>query len=520
MSIGTLPLTDLAPLAVMLPVLGAAVTFMLVRRPRAQITVTVSALVLTLVLDALLLAAVWDTGIAAVHLGGWPAPLGITLVVDRLSALMLVVSALVTLAVLLYASAQGLINRDEGGPVSIFHPTFLILVAGVSNAFLAGDLFNLYVGFEILLTSSYVLLTMGGTAQRIRAGITYVVVSVLSSVVFLIAIAMIYAATGTVNMADLAVKLGELPTDVQMVLHVLLLVGFGIKAAVFPLSFWLPDSYPTAPAPVTAVFAGLLTKVGVYAMIRTETLLFPGEHVNALLLVVAALTMVVGILGALAQTDIKRILSFILVSHIGYMIFGLGLATEAGLAATVYYVAHHITVQTALFLVTGLIENRAGTANIDRLGSLAKVSPFVSVLFLVPALNLGGIPPFSGFLGKGSEPEELLSAIRVAAGGEALLSPTATKGLIARFLAQQDTTDEDRDPARAERLESLTVREREVLVQVAGGHSNDEIAERLEVSPLTVKTHVNRAMAKLGARDRAQLVVIAYESGLVRPRVE
>ncbi|MFD5329881.1 proton-conducting transporter membrane subunit, partial [Streptomyces sp. NPDC127092] len=207
-------------------------------------------------------------------------------------------------------------------------------------------------------------------------------------------------ATGTVNMADLAVKLGELPTDVQMVLHVLLLVGFGIKAAVFPLSFWLPDSYPTAPAPVTAVFAGLLTKVGVYAMIRTETLLFPGEHVNALLLVVAALTMVVGILGALAQTDIKRILSFILVSHIGYMIFGLGLATEAGLAATVYYVAHHITVQTALFLVTGLIENRAGTANIDRLGSLAKVSPFVSVLFLVPALNLGGIPPFSGFLGK------------------------------------------------------------------------------------------------------------------------
>ena len=151
---------------------------------------------------------------------------------------------------------------------------------------------------------------------------------------------------------------------------------------------------------MTAVFAGLLTKVGVYAMIRTETLLFPGEHVNALLLVVAALTMVVGILGALAQTDIKRILSFILVSHIGYMIFGLGLATEAGLAATVYYVAHHITVQTALFLVTGLIENRAGTANIDRLGSLAKVSPFVSVLFLVPALNLGGIPPFSGFLGK------------------------------------------------------------------------------------------------------------------------
>ncbi len=400
MTLGSTPLTDLAPLAVMLPVLGAAITFVLVGRARAQVAVTVTALTLTLLLNCLLLAEVWTSGVAAVEIGGWAAPVGISLVVDRLSALMLVVSSLITLAVLLYASAQGVISQDQGGPVSIFHPTFLVLVAGVSNAFLAGDLFNLFVGFEILLTSSYVLLTLGGTEQRIRAGITYVVVSVVSSVIFLIAIAMIYAATGTVNMADLAVKLGELPSDLQMVLHVLLLVGFGIKAAVFPLSFWLPDSYPTAPAPVTAVFAGLLTKVGVYAMIRTETLLFPGEHVNDVLMVSAALTMVVGILGALAQTDLKRILSFILVSHIGYMVFGLALATQVGLTATVYYVGHHITVQTALFLVTGLIEQRAGTANIDRLGSLAKVSPLIGVLFLLPALNLGGIPPLSGFFGK------------------------------------------------------------------------------------------------------------------------
>ncbi|MDO4240267.1 Na+/H+ antiporter subunit D [Micrococcus sp.] len=398
--LGSTPLTDLAPLSVMLPVLGAGITFVLVGRARAQVAVTVTALTLTLVLNCLLLAEVWTSGVAAVEIGGWAAPVGISLVVDRLSALMLVVSSLITLAVLLYASAQGVIGQDQGGPVSIFHPTFLVLVAGVSNAFLAGDLFNLFVGFEILLTSSYVLLTLGGTEQRIRAGITYVVVSVVSSVIFLIAIAMIYAATGTVNMADLAVKLGELPSDLQMVLHVLLLVGFGIKAAVFPLSFWLPDSYPTAPAPVTAVFAGLLTKVGVYAMIRTETLLFPGEHVNDMLMVSAALTMVVGILGALAQTDLKRILSFILVSHIGYMVFGLALATQVGLTATVYYVGHHITVQTALFLVTGLIEQRAGTANIDRLGSLAKVSPLIGVLFLLPALNLGGIPPLSGFFGK------------------------------------------------------------------------------------------------------------------------
>jgi multicomponent Na+:H+ antiporter subunit D len=393
-------LVSLAPLAVLLPILGAALAFVLVRRPKAQIAATVTTITVTLAIECLLLASTWDTGAVAVFIGGWEAPWGITLVVDRFSALMLVISSAIVLAVLVYASAQGVTDQDQGGPVSIFHPTFLILVAGVSNAFLAGDLFNLYVGFEILLTASYVLLTLGGTGPRVRAGVTYVVVSVISSVLFLIAIAMIYGATGTVNMADLAGKLAQLDPDVQMVLHVMLLVGFGIKAAVFPLSFWLPDSYPTAPAPVTAVFAGLLTKVGVYAIVRTETLLFPGDRVNVILLVVALLTMIVGILGALAQNDIKRVLSFTLVSHIGYMIFGLGMSNVLGLGATIFYVVHHITVQTSLFLVTGLIEQRAGTANVDRLGGLARISPLIAILFFIPAMNLAGIPPFSGFLGK------------------------------------------------------------------------------------------------------------------------
>jgi multicomponent Na+:H+ antiporter subunit D len=313
---------------------------------------------------------------------------------------MLVISTCVSLSVLVYASGQGMADGDEDGPISIFHPTFLILVAGVSNAFLTGDLFNLYVGFEILLTASYVLMTMGGTGPRVRAGVTYVVVSVISSMLFLLSIAMIYAATGTVNMADLAVKLAELDGSTQMILHLMLVVAFGIKAAVFPLSFWLPDSYPTAPAPVTAVFAGLLTKVGVYALIRTETLLFPGDRINDFLMIVALLTMVVGILGAIAQIDIKRMLSFTLVSHIGYMVFGLAMGSALGLASTVYYVAHHITVQTSLFLVAGLIERRGGTSNMDRLGGLARLSPLLAILFFVPAMNLAGIPPFSGFLGK------------------------------------------------------------------------------------------------------------------------
>ena len=393
-------LAQLAPLAVLIPFLGAALNFVIVHRNRLQRTVTVGAMALTLVLDAVMLADVWNQGPQAVHLGGWAAPYGIVMVVDQLSALMLVVSVVVSLAVLVYAVSEGVAGGDDEGPISIFYPTFLLLVAGVSNAFLAGDLFNLYVGFEILLTASYVLLTMGGTAQRIRAGVTYVVVSVISSILFLITLGMIYGATGTVNMADLSVKLADLPQGTQLQLHLMLLIAFGVKAAVFPLSFWLPDSYPTASAPVTAVFAGLLTKVGVYSIIRTETLLFPDRQINGLLMWVALLTMFVGILGALAQIDIKRMLSFTLISHIGYMIFGIAVGTPQALAAVVYYIAHHIVIQTSLFLVAGLIERRGGSTNVDRLAGMLRISPLLGVLYLIPALNLGGIPPFSGFLGK------------------------------------------------------------------------------------------------------------------------
>ena len=389
-----------APLAVLIPFLGAALNFIIVHRNRLQRGVTVGAMVLTLILNAFMLANVWNQGPQVVHLGDWAAPYGIVMVVDQLSALMLVVSVVVSLAVLIYAVSEGVASGDDEGPISIFYPTFLLLVAGVSHAFLAGDLFNLYVGFEILLTASYVLLTMGGTAQRIRAGVTYVVVSVISSILFLISLGMIYGATATVNMADLSVKLADLPQGTQMQLHLMLLIAFGVKAAIFPLSFWLPDSYPTASAPVTAVFAGLLTKVGVYSIIRTETLLFPGTQIKDLLMWVALLTMIVGILGALAQIDIKRMLSFTLISHIGYMIFGIALGTQAALAAVVYYIAHHIVIQTSLFLVAGLIERRGGSTNVDRLAGMLRISPLLGVLYMIPALNLGGIPPFSGFLGK------------------------------------------------------------------------------------------------------------------------
>jgi multicomponent Na+:H+ antiporter subunit D len=390
----------LAPLPVLLPLLGAAGALLVSGHPTYQRTLSTTVLTAVLVVSLVLLFVADAEGASAVSVGGWPVPLGIVLVVDRLSALMLVVASTVALGVLVFAVGQGAADGSEETPLSIFHPTFLVLVAGVSNAFLAGDLFNLYVGFEILLMASYVLLTLGGTAARIRGGITYIVVSLTSSLVFLAAIGLVYAATGTVNMAQLAVRLGELPEGIQVLLQSMLLIAFGIKAAVFPLSAWLPDSYPTAPAPVTAVFAGLLTKVGVYAIIRTQTLLFPGGALDDLLLWAALATMLVGILGAVAQSDLRRMLSFTLVSHIGYMVFGIALGTAAGLAGAIFYVAHHIAIQTTLFLVAGLVERQGGTTSIDKLGGLARRAPLLAVLFFVPAMNLAGIPPLSGFIGK------------------------------------------------------------------------------------------------------------------------
>lgn len=393
-------MTSLVPLVVLLPLIGAAVALCLPGRVRAQQAIAVLALVGIVILGGLFMWSVDADGPLVMQVGGWAAPFGISLVVDRVAALMLTVSAVVLLGVFLFSIAQGLADDDDETPVSIFSPTYLVLGAGVCNAFIAGDLFNLYVGFEILLVASYVLITLGGTGPRVRAGVTYVVVSLVSSILFLAAIAFVYAAAGTVNMAQLTIRIAELPVAVQLVLNVVLLIAFGIKAAVFPLAFWLPDSYPTAPAPVTAVFAGLLTKVGVYAIIRTQTQLFPESSIDRLLMVLAACTLIIGILGAISQLDIKRMLSFTLVSHIGYLIFGISLATNLGFAATIYYIAHHIIVQTTLFLAVGLIEREGGTTSLMELGGLLRSAPVVAVLFFIPMLNLGGIPPFSGFIGK------------------------------------------------------------------------------------------------------------------------
>ncbi|MDU0479002.1 Na+/H+ antiporter subunit D [Staphylococcus chromogenes] len=397
-------LLPVLPYLVALPIIVPALTTALVLiagdRPKLQRLLALFALATLIVLCVVLVIVVDRNGIQTLQIGGWDAPIGITLVADRLATVMLAVSSLVLFCVMWYAIGQGMRDGSEEEPVAVFLPAYLLLTMGVNMAFLAGDLFNLYVGFEVLLVASYVLLTLGASPSRVRAGVSYVMVSMLSSIIFLLALGLVYASVGTLNMAHISVRMEDVPSGTRTAIFAVLLIAFGIKAAVFPLYSWLPDSYPTAPALVTAVFAGLLTKVGVYSIIRARTVLFVDGRLDTVLMWAAAFTMVFGILGAMAQNDIKRLLSFTLVSHIGYMVMGVSFYSVQGLSGAIFYAVHHILVQTALFLVVGLIERQAGSSSLRRLGSLAYVSPLLAVLYLVPALNLGGIPPFSGFLGK------------------------------------------------------------------------------------------------------------------------
>ncbi len=390
-------MTSLVALPVIVPLLGASLAVLTAPWRWAQRVISLIALSSNVVVSVILLVSVDDDDMLVMQAGGWKVPLGITLAVDRLSAVMLVVSSLMLVSVMVYAIGQG----AEESRYASFNPVYLVLAAGVSASFVTGDLFNLFVAFEMMLVASYVLLTLGGRPGQVRSGMSYVVISLVASTFFITALALIYAATGTVNMAELSERIPELSPGIRTGFSLLLILVFGIKAGLFPLFFWLPDSYPTAPGAITAVFAGLLTKVGVYAIIRTQTLMFPPEaQQGSFLLVLAGFTMVVGVLGALAQDDLRRMLSFHIVSHIGYMIFGLALFTLAGIAGAVFYVVHHIVVKTALFLVAGLVERRAGSDRLSRIGGLVRSAPMIAVLFALPALSIAGLPPFSGFVGK------------------------------------------------------------------------------------------------------------------------
>ena len=348
---------------------------------------------------AYLLLLVYRQGPQMTVAGGWPLPYGIALSADLLSAAMLLISALVSWVVLLYTFATVDPPRERFG----FYFFYQCVLVGVNGAFLAGDLFNLYVWFEVMLIASFGLMTLGGERGQLEGGLKYVVINLVSSTIFLIAIGLLYGAAGTLNMAHLAhIISAEGSSPFISAVALIFLVSFGIKAAIFPLFFWLPASYHTPPPAVTALFGGLLTKVGVYALFRAFSLLFPQNpaFIHELILVLAGLTMSVGVLGAIAQNNVRRILSFHIISQIGYMLMGLGLFTTAGLAGGVFYIVHHIIVKTALLMVGGTLERATGSGELKHMGGQLRQRPMLATLFILAALSLAGVPPLSGFFSK------------------------------------------------------------------------------------------------------------------------
>ena len=387
----------LITLAIIGPLVGAAAGFALKNNAHARDAATLLGLGTATVSAFAMMANVASNGPTAVRVGGWAPELGIVLVADRFATLVLPVALAIIFVVEVFAIGQR--HSAWGANPELAGPLLGVLTAGVSLAILTGDLFTLFVAFELILVASYVLLTHQGQADQVRSGMTYVVMNLLASALFLFGLAFVYSATGTVNMALLAERIPELDTPVRLGLGAWFFVVFGTKAAMFPLFSWLPDSYPTAPTTITAVFAGLLTKIGVYAMIRFHTLTGMDE-LGPVILIIAGITMVVGALGALAQSDVKRILSFHVISQIGYMLMGLGLFSAAGTTGAILFLIHHMPVKTVLFLVGGLIENHQGTSSLDKAGGLATKRPLIAVLFAIPALSLAGLPPFSGFVAK------------------------------------------------------------------------------------------------------------------------
>ncbi|SFP19711.1 Na+/H+ antiporter subunit D [Salibacterium halotolerans] len=347
-----------------------------------------------------ILLTVRDGGIQTLELGGWTPPFGIVLVGDMLASLLTTTTAVVSLPIVIFAMSTIGKEREQ----FYFYAFYQFLITGVMGAFLTGDIFNLFVFFEVMLISSYILIVHGGTKIQLRESFKYVLVNVISSAFFVVAVAYLYAVTGTLNMAQLSQRIGSLDSDAPIltVIAVLFLIVFGLKGALFPLYFWLPASYTAPPSAIAAVFGALLTKVGMYSIFRTYTIIFTHDtgFTHQLLAVLAACTMVIGVIGAVAHQDVKKILVYNVIVAVGFVLFGVSTLTETGMAGAVFYLIHDIVIKGALFLLLGAMIIAAGTSHLRNMGGLIKHHPRLGWMFFTAVMALVGVPPLSGFVGK------------------------------------------------------------------------------------------------------------------------
>lgn len=421
---------------VAIPLAAAALVLLLRRRPTWQRSVMEAAIVLMLGASVLLLRTVADGEGVVMAFGGWGAPFGVTFVGDTLSAMLSTAAGLVALAVAVFARADIRARRRRAG----FDPLFLGMLAAVNGAFLTGDLFNLYVWFELMLVTALGLMTLDRKPAQVDGAFRYAAMSMLGATFMLLGIGLLYGEAGTLDMAHLSATLaGRAPSVALTASAYLLLAGLVLKAGLFPLFFWLPASYHTAPITVSAALAGLLTKVAFYACLRIFVLIFGLGATNGavaglppLLGLIAATTMLVSVLAAIAQTDVRRLLAFHVMGQVAYLTTGLAVASMMGVAAAVFYTAHTMLVQTGLFLGAGAIARANRGFDLRTAGGMMRDHPLFAGIFAMLSLSLSGIPPFSGFWAKflvidaalrtGSTAHALLAVVALLAGALTLYS--------------------------------------------------------------------------------------------------
>ena len=398
---------------VLVPLATAVLTAAVRERRGLQSGLSAAGVVLLLLCGVALVEQALGGAVPSMAFGGWAAPYGIEFRIDRTSAALLLITALMGAACLLFMAS----DADPGSHQPLRLPLLHGLLAGVGGAFATADLFNLYVWFEVMLICSVGLFAIGGRTDQLDATWKYLSLNLMGTLLLLFAVGLVYAATGHLNYGALAqASTGLQPALGALVLGTLLL-AFLAKSGAFPLYAWLPAAYHTLPAPVLALFAGLLTKVGVYAVLKATTDMLPGAMtpwLSEALGWVAAATMLMGVLGAAYHWDMRRILAFHIVSQIGYILLAIALGGDAGQAATLFYTLHHIVVKANLFLVAALIWRATGSYDLRRIGGLYAAQPALALLFLVPALSLVGIPPLSGFWAKLLVLQEALAQGRVA----------------------------------------------------------------------------------------------------------
>jgi multicomponent Na+:H+ antiporter subunit D len=384
---------------VLIPFLFAAILLFFPKKVRAQRITVMIGLLLALVSAIVLLIKVKSEGVQTLTLGSWAPPFGITMVSDMLSVLLVTSSLIIALFVVWYSFTSIGENREK----AFYYPAIMFMLTGVNGAFTTGDIFNMFVFFEVLLMSSYVLIVLGGEKAQLKESIKYILVNIVSSSLFVITVGYLYSVVGTLNMADISIKLAEIgQAGIITVIAVLFLIVFGIKGAIFPLFFWLPGSYAAPPMPILTLFGALLTKVGVYAIIRTYTLFFTADvgFTHDLLMIISIITIVAGCIGALAYFDVKQIIIYNIVIAVGVILFGASIMNENGMLGSIFYLIHDILIKGALFLLIGIVIKITGTSDLRQMGGLMKRYPALAWSYLVAAFGLAGIPPLSGFIGK------------------------------------------------------------------------------------------------------------------------